>query len=67
MIGLHLLLAPVSTVVKPACSVVVVHRPNPIQEGAMLSAEIQVDVTLGLWKKIGVTSVFFISVRSLGS
>ena len=33
----------------------------------MLSAESQVDVTLGLWKNIGVTSVLFISVRSVGS
>ena len=44
VIGLHLLLSPVSKVVKPACSVFA-HRPNPIQ----------------------VTSVLFISVRSLGS
>ena len=35
--------------------------------GAMLSAESVVDVVLGLWKNIGVTSVLFISVRSLGS
>ena len=33
----------------------------------MLSAESQVDVTLGLWKNIGVTSLLFISVRSVGS
>ena len=33
----------------------------------MLSAESQVDVTLGLWKNIGVISVLFISMRSLGS
>ena len=33
----------------------------------MLSKEAQVDVTLGLWKNIGVTSVLFISMRSLGS
>ena len=33
----------------------------------MLSAESQVDVTLGLWKNIGVTSVLFISMRPLGS
>ena len=33
----------------------------------MLSAESQVEVKLGLWKNNGVTSVLFISVRSLGS
>ena len=33
----------------------------------MLSAESSVDVMPGLWKNIGVTSVLFISVRSLGS
>ena len=40
VVGLHLFLSPVSTAVKPACSVFD-HRPNPIQEGgvAMLSAE----------------------------
>ena len=46
VIGLHLLLSPVSTVVKPAYSVFAL-RQNPIQEVevAMLSAGSQVDVS----------------------
>ena len=32
MVGLHLLLSPVGTVVKPAYPLFA-HRPNPIQEG----------------------------------
>ena len=60
VIGRHLLLSPVSTAVKPACSVFA-HRPNPTQER-------DVDVILGLWKNIGLTKKeVSSSVTSLGS
>ena len=69
VIGRHLLLSPVSTVVKPAYSVFAYH-PNPIQVArvAMHSAESEVDVILGLWKNIGLTSIeLSSSVSFLGS
>ena len=64
-VGLHLLLSPVGTVAKPAYPSFA-HRDSG-GEVAMLSAESQVDVTHGLWKNIGVTSVLLFSMKSLVS
>ena len=67
-IVLHLLLAPVGTVVKPA-EHEVVRRPSPIPGGgvAMLSAESLVDAVIDWWKDKGLTRKSSCSVSCLSS
>ena len=69
VIGQHLLLSPVNTVVKPAWSRICESSKSDSGGGvAMLSAESQVDVILGVWKNIGLTNMeVSSSVRSFGS
>ena len=67
VIVLHLLLAPVITVVKPA-EHEVAHRLSPSPSGvAMLSAESWVDAVIGWWKDRGLTRNSSLSVSCLSS